>query len=126
MLVGWQAYVDDLAVALDADDRDQALRLFMRLAGSSEEDIAGAEASPFWPGLVRLAPTLPYAACIGEGPPPADQQSSILFSACTGRYREQRPPLRRGRRAGRHDAEVCGKRPRTQGAARPPETRSMV
>lgn len=72
MLATWRAYTRDLAAALDAGDRDQALRLFMRLAGSSEEGIAGAEASPYWPPLQALAPTLAYdAACLGDGAPPA-------------------------------------------------------
>ncbi|MEV8372640.1 alpha/beta fold hydrolase [Kribbella sp. NPDC056861] len=78
MVAGWRAYVDELDVALDAGDRDQALRLFMKLAGSSEEDIAGAEAAPVWPALVALAPTLRYdAACIGDGPPPADRLAKV-------------------------------------------------
>jgi hypothetical protein len=50
----------------------------MRLAGSSEEDIAGARASPFWPGLEALAPTLAYdAACLGDGRPRAARLASI-------------------------------------------------
>ncbi|MFC9688245.1 alpha/beta fold hydrolase [Kribbella sp. NPDC056951] len=78
MVAGWQTYVDDLTVALDAGDPDQALRLFMKLAGSSEQDIAGAEAAPVWPALVALAPTLRYdAACVGEGPPPADRLAKV-------------------------------------------------
>ncbi|WP_238176668.1 alpha/beta fold hydrolase [Kribbella albertanoniae] len=78
MVASWQAYVDGVSVALDADDRDQALRLFMKLAGSSDEDIAGAEAAPVWPALVALAPTLRYdAACIGEGPPPTDRLAKV-------------------------------------------------
>jgi hypothetical protein len=78
LVVGWLAYVDDLAVALDADDRDQALRLFMKLAGSSEKDVAGAEAAPVWAALVALAPTLRYdAACVGEGPPPAGRLAKV-------------------------------------------------
>ena len=40
MITAWRAYKADLAAALDADERDKALRLFMRLAGSSEDDIA--------------------------------------------------------------------------------------
>ncbi|SDH56449.1 Alpha/beta hydrolase family protein [Rhodococcus triatomae] len=53
--------------ALDADDRDEALRLFMRLACSSDEDIATAEAAPIWPELRTLAPTLRYdAACLSD------------------------------------------------------------
>lgn len=74
----WQAYVDDLTAALDAGDRDESLRLFMRLAGSSEDDIAGAEAAPVWPALIELAPTLRYdAACLGAGPPPADLLAQV-------------------------------------------------
>lgn len=78
MLAQWRAYTSDLASALDADDRDQALRLFMRLAGSSDDGIAAAELSPFWPGVRALAPTLRYdAACLGDGAPPADQLATV-------------------------------------------------
>ena len=71
MLAAWRAYTTDLAAALDIDDRDEALRLFMRLAGSTPDDITAAEISPFWPGLRMLAATLRYdAACLGDGPPP--------------------------------------------------------
>ncbi|NEA35735.1 alpha/beta fold hydrolase [Streptomyces sp. SID13031] len=78
-VASWRAYVDDLGTALDADDRAQALRLFMRLAGSSEEDIAGAEAAAVWPALVALAPTLRYdAACLGDGPPPAARLAKVV------------------------------------------------
>lgn len=78
MLAGWRSYVNDLTAALNAGDREYALRLFMRLAGSSDEDIAGAEAAPVWPALVALAPTLRYdAACLGDGPPPADRLAKV-------------------------------------------------
>ncbi|WP_019180030.1 alpha/beta fold hydrolase [Microbacterium yannicii] len=78
MLAAWHVYTRELSLALDVDDRDKALRLFMRLAGSSPEDIAAAETSPFWPGLRVLAPTLRYdAACLGDGPPPAARLASI-------------------------------------------------
>jgi pimeloyl-ACP methyl ester carboxylesterase len=78
MLTAWRAYRTDLATALRADDRDEALRLFMRLAGSSPKSIAAAEASPFWPGLRQLAPTLRYdAACLGDGPPPAHRLAAV-------------------------------------------------
>lgn len=67
----WQEYVPALHKALAADDRDEALTLFMRLAGSSEEDITHAKAAPVWPALRTLAPTLAYdAACLGDGHPP--------------------------------------------------------
>ena len=68
----------ELESALDADDRDLALRLFMRLAGSSEDDIAGAEASPVWSALRELAPTLRYdAECLGDGSPPVHRLALV-------------------------------------------------
>ncbi|MTD13561.1 alpha/beta fold hydrolase [Nakamurella sp. YIM 132087] len=78
MLGAWRAYTSDLEAALDRDDRDEALRLFMRLAGSSDEQIAGAEAAPVWPALRALAPTLRHdAACLGDGAPPADLLAGV-------------------------------------------------
>lgn len=78
MLSAWRAYTASLTEALRTDDRDEALRLFMRLAGSSADQIAAAEASDFWPGLRALAPTLAYdAACLGPGPPPAARLAAI-------------------------------------------------
>lgn len=67
----WQAYVRDLAVLLAEDRRDDALELFMRLAGSSEEDIAGARGTQPWSAATALSHTLAYdAACLGDGHPP--------------------------------------------------------
>lgn len=72
MIAAWQAYRLELKAALDAEEHDRALRLFMRLAGSSEQDIVGAETDSVWPMLLDLAPTLRYdAACLGDGPPPS-------------------------------------------------------
>ncbi|MCE7003896.1 alpha/beta fold hydrolase [Kibdelosporangium philippinense] len=74
----WSHYVDQLIAALSAGRRGEAVELFMGLAGSSPEDIAGARESPFWPGLEALAPTLAYdAACIGDGPVPASRLASV-------------------------------------------------
>lgn len=78
MLSAWRSYVTDLAEALDAGDRDQALRLFMRLAGSSDDGISAAEAAPVWDALRALAPTLRYdAACLGDGPPPVERLARV-------------------------------------------------
>ena len=78
MVAAWQAYRLELNAALDAGDRDEALTLFMRLAGSSEQDIAGAQAAPVWTALRKLAPTLPYdAACLGDGSPPAPRLAMV-------------------------------------------------
>jgi pimeloyl-ACP methyl ester carboxylesterase len=74
----WSEYVDRMTAALAAGRRAEALELFMRLAGSSDEDIAGARTSPFWPGLEALAPTLAYdAACLGDGRPPVLRLATV-------------------------------------------------
>jgi len=58
--------------------RGDVVELFMRTVGSSEEDIAGARGSPFWPALEALAHTLAYdAACMGDGPPPTARLARI-------------------------------------------------
>lgn len=78
MLAAWREYRIALEVALGSGEHDEALRLFMALAGSSGSDIAAAEASPFWRDLRALAPTLRYdAMCLGDGRPPADRLASI-------------------------------------------------
>jgi pimeloyl-ACP methyl ester carboxylesterase len=71
MLDAWAAYREQLAALLGEDRRGEALELFMRLAGSPEDAIAGARSAPVWPQLEALAPTLAYdAACLGDGAPP--------------------------------------------------------
>lgn len=78
MVHAWRRYTADLASALDIDDRDEALRLFMQLAGSTDNEIAAAEADPVWPELRELAPTLRYdAALLGDGPPPAVRLAAV-------------------------------------------------
>ncbi|PSK99308.1 pimeloyl-ACP methyl ester carboxylesterase [Murinocardiopsis flavida] len=74
----WRTYKRDLTRALDSGDREEAVRLFMRLAGAADEEIAAAETLPVWPALTALAPMLRYdAACIGDGPPPADRLAKV-------------------------------------------------
>lgn len=78
MITGWQDYRKQLDAALAADDRDQALQLFMRLAGSSDEDVEGAKQSEYWPGMLKVAPTLAYdAACLGDGRVPVERLTAI-------------------------------------------------
>lgn len=52
----WQTYVAALHTALAEDDRDRALELFMGVAGSPDEEIAQAKASPIWATLRPLGP----------------------------------------------------------------------
>jgi thioesterase domain-containing protein len=71
-------YLEGLQGLLAEGRRGDMLELFMRLAGSSEEDIAGARRSPMWPGLVDIAHTLAYdAACMGDGRPPTARLARI-------------------------------------------------
>jgi pimeloyl-ACP methyl ester carboxylesterase len=74
----WREYVRELDAALGAGRRGDAVELFMRVAGASERDVAGARNSPMWPGLEAIAHTLAYdAACLGEGQPPAARLARI-------------------------------------------------
>ncbi|MQA77573.1 MAG: alpha/beta fold hydrolase [Streptosporangiales bacterium] len=77
----WQRakeYVERLGPVLAAGRRDEALELFMWLAGSSAEDIAGARSSPYWPAMVAVAHTLAYdAACMGDYRPPTDRLAAV-------------------------------------------------
>jgi pimeloyl-ACP methyl ester carboxylesterase len=74
----WREYVEQLQVVLAEGRRGDAVGLFMRTAGASEQDILGAKNSPMWPGLEAIAHTLAYgAACVGYGQPPAARLATI-------------------------------------------------
>jgi pimeloyl-ACP methyl ester carboxylesterase len=74
----WREYVERLGPTLADGRHGDALELFMRLAGSSDEQIAGAKSSPFWVGGEALAPTLAYEAVVlGDGQPPVDRLARI-------------------------------------------------
>lgn len=79
----WKSYVDELGPLLAAGRSGDALASFMRLAGSSDADIAGARSAPVWPVLERLAPTLAHdAACVGRtGRPPVETLAAITQPA---------------------------------------------
>jgi pimeloyl-ACP methyl ester carboxylesterase len=81
---GWPSKrdADELQALLADGRRGEALELFMRTAGSSERDIAGARSSPMWPDLEALAHTLAYdAACMGNGHPPSDRLAAVTRPA---------------------------------------------
>jgi pimeloyl-ACP methyl ester carboxylesterase len=74
----WRDYVEQLQAALAEGRRGDAGELFMRLAGSPDEQIAQAKSSPYWPGVVARAHTLAYdAACLGDGEPPTERLAKI-------------------------------------------------
>ncbi|GAA1311558.1 alpha/beta hydrolase [Planotetraspora silvatica] len=100
----WRDYVDQLGMALAEGRRGEALELFMGLAGSSEEDIAGAKASPLWPGLEVLAHTLAYdAAVLGDGRPPTGLLARITQPALVATGRTEPDPGGEGLPAGFFD-----------------------
>jgi pimeloyl-ACP methyl ester carboxylesterase len=71
-------YVERLHALLAEGRRGDAAELFMRVAGATDEMVAGARSSPVWPGLEALAPTLAYdAACMGDGRPPTTRLARI-------------------------------------------------
>jgi hypothetical protein len=89
----WRDYVDQLGAALAASRRGDAFALFLRLTGSSEEEIAGIRSSPFWPDAEALAHTLPYdAACLGDGRPPTDRLATIAQPALVATGVDARQP----------------------------------
>lgn len=74
----WREYVEKLGAVLADGRRGDAVELFMRLAGSPEEEIVGARGSTFWPALEAVAHTLAYdAACLGNGQPPTARLATI-------------------------------------------------
>jgi pimeloyl-ACP methyl ester carboxylesterase len=74
----WREYVERLEETLAEGRRGDAIALFMRLAGASDDGIARAKASSLWPGLEALAHTLAYdAACLGDGHPPTARYTSV-------------------------------------------------
>ncbi len=66
-LKDWQDYWTRLHTYIEADQRGEAVELFMHFVGTPDEMIAGMRNSPVWPMLTSVAPTLVYdAAEMGE------------------------------------------------------------
>jgi thioesterase domain-containing protein len=90
----WRAYVERLGTALADGGRGDALALFMRLTGASDEEVAAARRSPMWAASEALEHTLAYdAACLGDGRPPAPRLAAITRPAlvATGAYPDGAP-----------------------------------
>ncbi len=74
----WNEYAQKIETVLAKDQRGEALTLFMRLTGSSEQDVKGLKSSPYWHPMEALAYTLAYdAACLGNGQPSAKRFAKI-------------------------------------------------
>lgn len=73
-----QGDIAQVEALLAQNRRGDVVELFMRTVGSSEEDIAGARSTAFWPALEAVAHTLAYdAACVGDGRPPIARLARI-------------------------------------------------
>ncbi len=74
----WRTYVRQLGPALADGQPGDALALFHRLTGFSDDDIAQARTSAHWLAAQALEHTLPYdAACLGDGAPPTGRLATI-------------------------------------------------
>jgi pimeloyl-ACP methyl ester carboxylesterase len=74
----WNEYAKQIETVLAKDQRGEALTLFMRLTGSSENDVEGLKSSPYWHPMEAIAHTLAYdAACLGNGQPSAERFAKI-------------------------------------------------
>lgn len=74
----WRTYVGQLGSALTDGQPGDALALFHRLTGFSDDDIAKARTSPHWLAAQALEHTLAYdAACLGDGAPPIGRLAGI-------------------------------------------------
>lgn len=63
----WKAFRAKLDALLAADRRADAISLFMKFVGAPDEVVAKMKASPAWPGMLAMAPTLAYDnAVLGE------------------------------------------------------------
>ena len=63
----WREFRSKLDGLLAADRRTDAVTSFMTFVGAPEEAIDGMKASPAWPQMVAMAPTLAYDnAVVGE------------------------------------------------------------
>jgi len=71
-------YNSKLAALLAENRRDDALELFMHLAGAPDGQIEDARRSPMWPRLRALAHTLAYdAACLRDRQPDRARLATI-------------------------------------------------
>ena len=64
----WSRYLRELTETLAGGRWGDAVALFMRFAGTADDQVDGMRQAPFWPSMEAIAPTLAYdhAAIIGE------------------------------------------------------------
>lgn len=76
------AYSRNLAEALAAGRRGDAMALFLARVGTSAEQIAGMRQAPIWAGFEAIAPTLAYDdAVLGDGLLPYGRIDAVRIPA---------------------------------------------
>jgi pimeloyl-ACP methyl ester carboxylesterase len=74
----WRKYRSELADLVAAGRRGDAVALFMRFVGASEEGIAAMRQSPMWPGFESVAPTLLLdAEALSDRRVPVDRAAAV-------------------------------------------------
>ena len=71
----------EIREAVSAGDDDRAAATFMRLVGMDDATIARIQLAPFWPGMVALAPTLPYDLALTAGGSVPERFAAITVPA---------------------------------------------
>jgi pimeloyl-ACP methyl ester carboxylesterase len=56
----WRAFTARIDGLLSAERPDEALTLFLKFVGAPDEVLEKMKASPAWPGMVAMAPTLAH------------------------------------------------------------------
>lgn len=73
-------YRTQLGAVLAQGRRGDAVELFMRLVGASDEGVAATRQSPAWPQFEAVAPTLAYdAADMGDSAVPTERAASVMI-----------------------------------------------
>lgn len=68
-----KAWTDAIQAAVDAGDRERAAFLFMQGTGADPRMLEGVKQSPWWPGMLAVAHTLPYdLSFLGDGSVPVE------------------------------------------------------
>lgn len=77
----WHEYRRSLSEAIAADNRSEAITIFMKFVGVPDEMLKGMRQAPFWQGLEQIAPTLLYdAAALGqERTVPTERAASLTI-----------------------------------------------
>lgn len=74
----FKAYRAQVGEVLAQGRRGDAVELFMRLVGASDEGVAATRQSPAWPEFEAVAPTLAYdAAALGDSSVPVDRAAVV-------------------------------------------------